>query len=168
MSPSSDVSPETSRESFRETSPTSDQLTRDSLWLIGLGVGLALLSLLVGVALLSGILSPQRAWWSMLPVPLALAAWYAYGFLQPNASLNALSDEKTSPDYGLLLSSGGWALTVLALLISPSTPGDAASSHDISATICGALAILFLLCGAVLSWRARNEDRQREVNNITG
>ena len=144
--------------------PSSDASSplnlRDQSWVIGLSIALAVYSLFVGIALLSGALSAGHAAWLLALVPFVLSLWYGYGFLQPNS----LAGNTSAPDYGLLFSAGGWALTVLALLVAqPAQPAplagsNASSSGDVAAAFCGALAILCILCGGALSWRARIQD----------
>lgn len=144
---------------------------RDRLWVFALSVGLAAFCAICGVALLSGALSPSRATWALVPIPLTLAVWFGHGFLQPNPRFpNADAPDETArvvspPDYGLLLSAGGWALAALALLIpqsAPNFPPNTASAGDFAASVCGALSVLCLLCGGILSWRNWNENSRNE------
>ncbi len=138
------------------SSTSSSSGAHERLWIIGLSIALAVYSLVVGVALLAGALSPFHASWLLALVPFVLACWYVYGFLQPNPSSKGTS----APDFGLLLSAGGWALTLLSLLIAQPAPipsNATSSSSDVTAAFCGVLALLCLLCGAILSWRSWNE-----------
>ena len=150
--------------------PLSASQMRERSWMVGLSIALALYCLILGVAFLAGTLSTVRASWLLALVPFVLAIWYGYGFLQPNnaPSSSGASTGASVPDFGLLLSAGGWALVVLALLVpSPATSANgAAEASNITASFCGVLAVLCILCGAALSWRASNEKTRQQSDNI--
>lgn len=154
--------------------PFSASQPRERMWIVGLSLALAVYCLILGVAFLAGALSTARSAWLLALVPFALAVWYGYGFLQPNnlASQSGIStgaySGASSPDFGLLLSAGGWALVVLALLVpSPATSATGATTTgNVTASFCGVLAVLCILCGAALSWRSWNEKIRQQPNNV--
>ena len=143
---------------------------RERFRMVGLSIALATYCLVLGVAFLAGALSMTRASWLLALVPLVLALWYGYGFLQPN-NLPVNSDVSTGAsvaDFGLLLSAGGWALVVLALLVpsAATSATGAATASNVTASICGVLAVLCILGGAALSWRSWNEKTRAQSDNI--
>lgn len=88
-----------------------------------IGAGLLLLyALAVGIGLIGGDIAPESAYGWMIPIPLILAACYAYGFAResaaatlpatPGATLGATS----ARDVGLLVSALGWLSCALCLL----------------------------------------------------
>lgn len=151
-------------------SPLSDAQMRERLWMVGLSIALAIYCLILGVAFLAGALATARAAWLLALVPLVLALWYGYGFLQPNTlpTNSGVSPGVSVPDFGLLLSAGGWALVVLALLVPSSAidAGRATEASNVTASFCGVLAVLCILCGAALSWRSWNEATRGQSHNI--
>ena len=68
---------------------------------------LLLYALAVGIGLLGGDIAPSAAYIWMMPVPLALAACYGFGFGR---------DDGGPRDIGLLLSALGWVACALCLL----------------------------------------------------
>ena len=150
--------------------PLSASQTRERTWIVGLSLALAVYCLILGVAFLAGAVSTARSAWLLALVPFVLAVWYGYGFLQPNnlASQSGASSGASSPDFGLLLSAGGWALVVLALLVpSPATSATGASqASNVTASFCGVLAVLCILCGAALSWRSWNEKMRQQPDDV--
>ena len=79
-----------------------------------IGAGLLLLyALAVGIGLLGGDVAPASAYAWMLPIPLVLAACYAYGFGREGA---ATASGNTPRDVGLLVSALGWLACALCLL----------------------------------------------------
>ena len=79
-----------------------------TLALLG-GAGLLLLyALAVGIGLLGGDIAPAAAYGWMLPIPLALAACYGWGFARQNTVLVR--------DFGLVVSALGWLACALRLL----------------------------------------------------
>jgi hypothetical protein len=154
-------------------SPLSASQIRERFWMVGLSIALAVYCLILGVAFLAGALSTTRSSWLLALVPLVLALWYGYGFLQPNnlpsnSASGGVSTGASAADFGLLLLAGGWALVVLALLVpSPTTNATTATSAgNVTASICSVLAVLCILCGAALSWRSWNERTRQQSDNI--
>ncbi len=91
----------------RRASPRADDSTINVALLVGAAL-LLLYALAVGIGLMGGDIAPQSAYVWMMPVPLVLAACYAFGFLrEPNA---------LSRDIGLLWSAAGWFCCALCLL----------------------------------------------------
>ncbi len=82
-----------------------------------IGAGLLLLyALAVGIGLLGGDIAPQNAYGWMMPIPLVLAACYAYGFVRDQPTTT--SANATAPrDVGLLVSALGWLACALCLLV---------------------------------------------------
>ena len=123
-------------------------------------VVIGLYAFLVGVSILRGALLNNVTHFLISPVPLALALWFGFGFMQSPqrvSSQQALSQRasadvelNTSPDFGLLLLCAGWGLTALALLV----PSDQSNIENVTATVCGVLGMLCLVMGNVLSLRA--------------
>ena len=84
-----------------------------ALWI---GAGLLLLYALgVGIGLLGGDIAPAAAYGWMLPIPLILAACYAYGFAR-NSVTNSVASATSARDAGLLVSALGWLSCALCLL----------------------------------------------------
>ena len=74
-----------------------------------IGAGLLLLYAVgVGIGLLGGDIAPETAYGWMMPIPLALAACYGYGF--------ARQSDATLRDVGLIVSALGWLAGALCLL----------------------------------------------------
>ncbi len=74
-----------------------------------IGAGLLLLyALAVGIGLLGGDIAPASAYGWMMPVPLALAACYGFGY--------ARESDSRLRDNGLLVSALGWLACALCLL----------------------------------------------------
>jgi hypothetical protein len=130
------------------------------------------------MALHTARIAPQQASYLLAFVPAVMALWYAFGFLQPvepsgqGAVGTSPSGQhlpaSTAPDFGLLLSSAGWALAALSLLIPAAAPVNAAAAannaaaanpNSMTIAVCGVLAVLCIGCGAVLSLRTWNEHR---------
>jgi hypothetical protein len=122
-------------------------------------VGLMLYTLLIGWAVLGGVISPVTAYlWMALACAFPIA-WFSYGFLKV---------DDTAQDFGLLISAIGWALVAVALLIQYSAARAMAAlvasgvpvegGTASGARICGILAALCLLAGAVLSMRSWNNQ----------
>ena len=109
----------------------------------------------LGLGLLTGAIRPEHGYLAMALLCLAPVVWYGYGFVQ-------VPDSKQ--DIGLLLSAVGWAMIGMALLIKhsqgmapPGTAMDPASAQTTAspaAMVCTIVAIICLLLGAFLSWRA--------------
>ena len=89
---------------------------------LSIGAGLLLLyALAVGIGLLGGDIAAQNAYGWMMPIPLVLAACYAYGFLRATTA--------TAPrDGGLLVSALGWLSCALCLLVLQSAARAALAS----------------------------------------
>ena len=92
----------------RRAAARSDESPLNLALLIGAGV-LLLYALAVGIGLLGGDIAPATAYGWMLPIPLALAACYAYGFTRSSALLVR--------DFGLVVSALGWLACALCLLM---------------------------------------------------
>jgi hypothetical protein len=122
----------------------------DNAIAVGLVIALLIYTLLIGWALLSNVIPPQRAYWLIALACVVPAVWYGYGYLKAADYEQGL---------GLLLSAVGWALAALALLIkhsivstlSPEALAAGNEAGSIWVTICGALAVLCILIGAFLS-----------------
>jgi hypothetical protein len=131
---------------------------RDQRFLIILLIAMMLFTLLIGWSVLGGALSPVTAYLWMALACLIPVLWFSYGFLK-------VSD--AAQDFGLLLSALGWALAALALLIQYTAARTAATiiasggiapagGTSTGAKVCGIMAALCLLAGAIisfLSWR---------------
>ena len=91
----------------RRVSPRADDSPFPVALLIGAGV-LLLYALAVGIGLLGGDIAPAGAYGWMMPIPLALAACYGYGF--------ARESDASARDTGLLVSALGWLACALCLL----------------------------------------------------
>jgi hypothetical protein len=136
-----------------DTSPPSNAVRRDNAIVIGLIVALLVYTLLIAWGLLSNLIPPQHAYWLISLACVVPAVWYGYGYLK------ATDDEQS---LSLLLSSVGWALAALAILIkhriASTLPPEALAAGDetgsVWVTICAALAILCILIGALLSLHA--------------
>jgi hypothetical protein len=151
---------------IRGVLPASQTSNRpNSFWIenravVLVAIALLFYALVVGVGWRGGWIDATRAYlWMALPCIVPIV-WYAIGFLK-------VADAEQ--DFGLLLSAGGWALIVFALLMKDSAvraasgvqnsvaPADADSP---AATVCLALALICLAGGAFLSWDAwRKENR---------
>jgi hypothetical protein len=122
-------------------------------------IALMFFTLLIGWAVLAGTISPVTAYLWMALACLFPIAWFSYGFIR-------VAD--AAQDFGLLLSAIGWALAAVALLIQYSAArvmaalaaSGIASEGGTSpgARICGILAALCLIAGAVLSLRSWNRE----------
>jgi len=111
-------------------------------------------TLALGLALLIGTIQPQHGFLAMALICVVPVGWYGYGFVM-------VPDAKQ--DFGLLLSAVGWVMIIMALLIKHSdgltrsaaiNPIDAQSTPTPAAMVCVVVAVLCLLLGAILSWRA--------------
>ena len=91
----------------RRAAARSDESPLTLALLMGAGA-LLLYAVAVGLGLLGGDIAPAGAYVWMLPIPLVLAACYAYGFARETAA--------TARDMGLLLSALGWFFCALCLL----------------------------------------------------
>jgi hypothetical protein len=128
-------------------------MRRDNAIAIGLIVALLVYTLLVAWGLLSNLIPPQHAYWLISLACVIPAIWYGYGYLKAADYEQGLS---------LLLSSVGWALAALAILIKhrivSTLPPEALTTgneaNSVWVTICGALAVLCILIGAYLSLHA--------------
>jgi hypothetical protein len=122
-------------------------------------VALMFFILLIGWGILGGAISPVTAYLWMAVACLFPIAWFSYGFLR-------VAD--AAQDFGLLLSAIGWALVAVALLMQYSAAramaalvasGVAAEGGTTpGARICGILAALCLIAGAVLSLRSWSSE----------
>jgi hypothetical protein len=118
-----------------------------------------LFTLLIGWAILGGAISPVTAYLWMALACLFPIAWFSYGFLK-------VADD--AQDFGLLLSAVGWSLVAVALLLQYSaarTMAELVASGVATeggttpgARICGILAALCLIAGAVLSLRSWDSE----------
>jgi hypothetical protein len=112
-------------------------------------------TLALGLGLLTGSIAAHNGYLAMALICLAPMVWYGYGFVQ-------VPDSRQ--DFGLLLSAVGWAMIAMALLIKqsqgiapPGTELDAAAAQSTSspaAMVCVVVAVICLVLGAVISWRA--------------
>ena len=88
-------------------SPRADDSPFTVALLIGAGL-LLLYALAVGIGFLGGDIAPDGAYGWMMPIPLALAACYGFGFAREN--------DARARDVGLLVSALGWLACALCLL----------------------------------------------------
>lgn len=84
----------------------ADEPAQSVAFLIGAAV-LLLYALAVGIGLLGGDVALDTAYLWMMPVPLALAACYVFGY--------ARETETRLRDVGLLLSAAGWLMSAFCL-----------------------------------------------------
>lgn len=123
-------------------------------------VVLVLYTLLVGWALLAKIVQPDSGYLLTAIPCLVPAGWYCYGYF------NA---ERQVEDQGLLFSAVGWGLLAVACYIRYSNkvevlvrqPNSAifvkmtrSATSSPTANLCGVLAVICLLLGAIVSWYA--------------
>ena len=123
----------------RSSNAPSAQIASHGLTILCAALGLY--AFLVGVSILRGALPPNLVHFLLVPVPLALALWFGFGFMQ--------SPPNSPPDFGLLLSCAGWGLTALAFLVPESE-----ARANVTAAVCGVLGLLCIVLGSVLSLRA--------------
>jgi hypothetical protein len=124
-------------------------------WRLVLIIASMVYTLGLGLGLLTGTIGAEHGYLAMALLCLAPVVWYGYGFVQ-------VPDSKQ--DIGLLLSAVGWAMVALALFIKhsqgiapPGTALDASqaqSTQSPAALVCVLVAVICMLLGAFLSWRA--------------
>jgi hypothetical protein len=139
--------------------PELQAARRDHRTFLLLLVVFMLFTLLIGWAILGGAISPVTAYLWMALACLFPIAWFSYGFLK-------VADD--AQDFGLLLSAVGWSLVAVALLLQYSaarTMAELVASGVATeggttpgARICGILAALCLIAGAVLSLRSWDSE----------
>lgn len=136
--------------------PASARRTQLDFGLLLTLAGVALYALLVGWAILSGRIAPERAYLLFAAPCLVPALWYLFGFLRADGR-----------DRGLLLSSLGWFCAALMFVFKHFSSVAAASSgllpdsgSDSPASwLFALLAVGLLVAGAILSgkhWMERN------------
>lgn len=154
------------------TSPSPKTSTRRAIdsnhagnWPLVLACALTLYTIGAGWGLISGNVPPQRAFLLMaLPCLLPLA-WYAYGYFKGGYD----------KDLGLLLSSVGWLLILVALIFKDiavtGVPAGATTPPGGSplVPVCAAFGIFCLLGGAGASWMfwASREDHSAKSRHST-
>ena len=94
---------------FADPSSRADDSTLNVALLIGAAV-LFLYALAVGIGLLGGDIAIDTAYLWMMPVPLALAACYGFGFARTSDA-----GDVQSRDLGLLPSALGWLMAAFCL-----------------------------------------------------
>lgn len=102
---------------FADPSSRADDSTLNVALLVGAAV-LFLYALGVGIGLLGGDIAIDTAYGWMMPVPLALAACYGFGFAREN----------NARDLGLLFSALGWLMAAFCLFTLHSAVRAALSS----------------------------------------
>jgi hypothetical protein len=125
-----------------------------------------LYTLLLGWAVLSGMVPFLSAYLLMAFPCVAPIAWYSYGFLRVN---------ETEQDFGLLASALGWGLIAIALLVKhvalntqwrafqSGAPGmdPARLGQSMPATICTVLGVALIALGAALAFHAWTRESRR-------
>ena len=123
---------------------------------------LIVFTLFVAFGLLSGSVSPTRAYTLMSLPPLLLAAWQMFGWFRESPARR---------DFGLLIGALGWFFVAVTLWILQSTLNAALQNGarldevpaSPAALILGTLAFVAIVSGAALSLRHWKEQGARDV-----
>jgi hypothetical protein len=122
-------------------------------------------AMLLGGALMNGILAPERAFWFLALPCIVPAIWYSVAYFNPPSRRVAARGAGSTPgliagerDSGVLLSAAGWFLIAIALVFKQIAVIKAGSdAYALQATspmvpVGAAFGVLCLLLGAVFSW----------------
>lgn len=136
---------------------------------LAFAAALLVYAFVLGGALMSGKLAPERAFWFLALPCIAPTAWYGIAYFNPPTRRRSGSTPILSAserDSGVLLSATGWFLIALALLFKQIAVVRAgADAYALQASsplvpVCAAFGVLCLVLGAFFSWSfwAAQED----------
>jgi hypothetical protein len=129
---------------------------------LAFAAALLVYAFVLGGALMSGMLTPERSFWFLALPCIAPMVWYAVAHF----------NQRGERDSGVLLSAVGWFLVALALIfkqIAVLKAGADAYAFQASSAfvpICATFGVLSLILGAIFSylfWAAREDETTSRI-----